>query len=154
MVNLSVKQTSFQSSRAIFPNIQNKGCSVIKTLSFIVPGRAVPCVRTTQRQKYVCKYYARYQDYKAFFGMIAKHARNKHKGDFYADKGTPVALEAIVYLAGKRRVDVDNLLKTFMDACNQMVWNDDSQVQRAYVEKEFAESAGQERVEITITMLD
>jgi len=85
--------------------------------------------------------------------MIANHAKNKHKGGWYAEKGTQVAFDAIVFLAGQRRVDADNLMKTFMDACNQVVWNDDSQVWDARVRKKFAEGAGQERVEITVTKI-
>ena len=119
-------------------------------LHFIVPGRAVAAVRTTQRQKFVCKYYALYQAYKTFFTLIAKHAQAKRKEGWYAEKGVPVAIDVVVSLAGNRGVDVDNLLKSFMDASNGVLWHDDSQVWNASIEKIVAEGAGQEQVEITV----
>lgn len=34
------------------------------SITFSVPGKAVPCVRTTQKQKWVSKSYKRYEDYR------------------------------------------------------------------------------------------
>lgn len=122
-------------------------------LKFIVPGRAVPAVRTTNRQKFVCKNYARYRDYKDFFQMIAVNTQNKLPDGWYAEKDERVAIDVKVYLAGKRRVDADNLLKTMMDACNGYIWHDDSQVWDARVRKREADGVGRERAEIKIIKL-
>jgi len=122
-------------------------------LQFTVPGRPVPAVRTTQRQKFVDPRYAKYRDYKDYFAMLAQHELNKHRLASFS-KDEPIVFNAKVYLYSKRRVDVDNLLKSFFDASNRILWHDDSQVVKASVEKIFVSKKDEERVEISMSLLN
>lgn len=121
-------------------------------LEFIVMGRPVPAVRTTGRQKYICPYYKRYQIYKDHFREVA--TSTKRLDGFVLFKENYISFSAKAYIKGKRRMDVDNLLKSFMDACNETVWVDDSQVVKAYVEKNSVASSEEERVEVKINTSD
>jgi Holliday junction resolvase RusA-like endonuclease len=53
-------------------------------------------------------------------------------------KGATYALGVIAYVPDLRRRDVDNLLKSVMDAGNGIVWADDSQVTIATVARELS----------------
>jgi Holliday junction resolvase RusA-like endonuclease len=119
-------------------------------LSFVIPGRPCAFVRTTQRQQFRDKYYARYRDYKEYFGSLAKEAIQKYPS-FYCDKGTDVELHAVAFIRGRRRIDADNLLKSFMDSMNAIIWNDDSQVVKATIEKCSVKSEKDERVEVRVS---
>ena len=118
-------------------------------LSFLVPSRPVPYVRTTRRQMFRDQYYARYRDYKEYFSTIAQEALSRYPS-FYCDKGVPVEFEAIAYLRGRRRIDADNLLKGFFDSCNSVIWHDDSQVVKATIEKVSVGNEQDERVEVKV----
>jgi Holliday junction resolvase RusA-like endonuclease len=119
-------------------------------LSFIVPGRAVPFVRTTTRQQFRDPYYARYRDYKDYFSTIATQAISNHPS-FYCDKGTPVELSIVSFIRGRRRIDADNLLKSFMDSMNSIIYHDDSQVVKATIEKVSVKKEENERVEVRVS---
>ena len=71
------------------------------------PGRAVAYVRTTQRQKFVCERYKKYARFKDDLAMIAK-AQSR---GVYFEKGTAIHLIAEVYIKGRRRIDVEDLIK-------------------------------------------
>lgn len=43
-------------------------------------------------------------------------------------------VRVVFHLAGRRRVDVDNLVKTALDACNGIAWRDDCQVTLLHAE--------------------
>ena len=59
------------------------------------------------------------------------------------DGGATYALGVIAYVPDMRRRDIDNLLKSVMDAGNGIVWADDSQVTIATVARELSrESPG------------
>jgi len=47
----------------------------------------------------------------------------------------PIVLDADFFLGNRRKVDWDNLSKLVCDALNGIVWDDDSQIVRAYVGK-------------------
>jgi Holliday junction resolvase RusA-like endonuclease len=48
-----------------------------------------------------------------------------------------VAINIIMYFDDARKHDWDNYHKLSMDACNGIVWDDDSQVVEAHVFKEY-----------------
>ena len=119
-------------------------------LSFVVPSRAVPFVRTTRRQMFRDPYYARYHDYKEYFAEMARQALQKFPS-FYCDKGIPVQFESIVFIRGRRRMDLDNILKGQWDAMTSVIWHDDSQVVKATIEKVSVKKEQDERVEVKVT---
>lgn len=119
-------------------------------LTFIVPQRPCAFVRTTQRQQFRDKYYARYRDYKEYFGTFAQQAIQKYPS-FYCDKGTDVELYTVAFIRGRRRIDADNLLKSFMDSMNAIIYQDDSQVVKATIEKRSVKKEEDERVEVIVT---
>jgi Holliday junction resolvase RusA-like endonuclease len=80
---------------------------------------------------------------------VAKEALQKFPS-FYCDRGTAVEFEAVAYLRGRRRIDADNLLKSFMDSMNSIIYHDDSQVVKATVEKRSVDKEENERVEVAI----
>lgn len=47
-------------------------------------------------------------------------------------------------------MDIDNIIKALFDSCNQVLWNDDSQVSYVNCKKEHVGKSEEERVEITI----
>jgi Holliday junction resolvase RusA-like endonuclease len=42
----------------------------------------------------------------------------------------------LIFRTKKRSVDIDNLAKLVLDACNDFVWNDDSQIDQLHIEVE------------------
>ena len=118
-------------------------------LSFTVPSRPVAYVRTTRRQMHADPYYAKYRDYKQYFSTMALQALQKDRS-FYCDERCMVRFEAVVYLKKGRRIDIDNILKTFFDGCNKIIWDDDSQVVQAYIEKVYIPKESDEYVEVRI----
>lgn len=121
-------------------------------LQFTIPGRPIPAVRTTQRQKFVDPRYAKYRDYKEYFAMLAQQELNKHHLPRFS-KDEDVVFNAKIYLYSKRRIDIDNLLKSFFDASNSILWYDDSQVVKASVEKIYVGKKDEERVEVLVSLL-
>ena len=67
-------------------------------------------------------------------------------------KGKPLAgdIEIIIriYFGTKRKVDWDNYHKLSMDAMNKRVWIDDSQIQRATVEKGYDKLSPRTEIEV------
>ncbi len=53
------------------------------------------------------------------------------------------------YAADKRRRDIDNLIKLIFDACNKVIFDDDSQIVRVIAAKERCEK-NEERTEVEI----
>jgi Holliday junction resolvase RusA-like endonuclease len=68
------------------------------------------------------------------------------------DGGATYALGVIAYVPDLRRRDVDNLLKSVMDAGNGIVWADDSQVTIATVAREL--SRERPGIEIAVKRLE
>jgi Holliday junction resolvase RusA-like endonuclease len=52
-------------------------------------------------------------------------------------------------LKDKRRVDLDNLSKAILDACNGIVWVDDKQI----IDLHLTKRTGQEKPGVTVTVL-
>lgn len=48
---------------------------------------------------------------------------------------TPINLTVQLYYNDKRRRDIDNPLKLLFDCCNGIIWKDDCQIERLYIEK-------------------
>lgn len=118
-------------------------------LSFVVPNRPVAYVRTTRRQMFRDPYYAKYRDYKDYFAEMARQALQKFPS-FYCHQGVPVEFESIVYIRGRRRMDLDNILKGQWDAMTSVIWHDDSQVVKATIEKVSVSKEQEERVEVKV----
>ena len=60
----------------------------------------------------------------------------------------PLEIYIRLYFGTKRKSDWDNFHKLSMDALNKAVWLDDSQIQKAYVEKAYDKE--NPRIEIDI----
>jgi Holliday junction resolvase RusA-like endonuclease len=66
-----------------------------------------------------------------------------------APNESPVAVELSLFRRDRRRVDVDNLAKTVLDALIGQVLVDDAQVQRLVVDVHY--NSGHPRTEIRVT---
>lgn len=102
-------------------------------MKIVIPGRAIPHKRMTQRGKFVKKDAQRYLAYKDLIGYTA---RPKFKN--VSDKDIEIGVK--VYLYGKTTPmgldgDVSNYLKTAEDGLNGIAYTDDRQIIRAYAEK-------------------
>jgi len=112
-----------------------------------IVGRPIPFKRTTQRQKWVDKSYHKYRDYKTH---IKECILEVIEGSF---KDCTVRVSVNVYLAGGgmylmgRDGDIDNYIKTALDAMNNIVFLDDRQVMAVCGRKRQCEK-GNERMEI------
>jgi Holliday junction resolvase RusA-like endonuclease len=92
-------------------------------------------------------------DYKATLRMAAQQA---YKGPPLEG---PLSMTIIFYFASKRKQaivkttkpDLDNLVKSTLDAMNGLTFKDDSQVCKMHVEKWHSGSHEQPRVEIVIS---
>lgn len=100
---------------------------------------------------YVDVNYFKYRDYKNTVSWEAKICLSKLSEHY--DREGPMQFEGKAYLHGRRRIDIDNILKALFDGCNKIVWRDDSQVTKATIEKIGIRKAEVERVEIVITLI-
>lgn len=91
-----------------------------------------PCVYMTKEGKDLKEYYQ-------------IQARIQHKADPTPD---PVEIEVKLYFGTKRKSDWDNFHKLSMDALTDVVWIDDSQIQKATVYKLY--DRDNPRIEIKI----
>lgn len=96
---------------------------------FWADGRPVPkqSVRKGRGMWYTPKRQSDWQQY------IGWHARMQMAGAELMD--APLIVKIIFHLPDHRRVDLDNLAKPVLDACNGVVWKDDSQIMRLVLEK-------------------
>jgi crossover junction endodeoxyribonuclease RusA len=116
---------------------------VIQIIKFTVPGRVVPAVRTTQKQKFVDARFQRYRSFKQHFAWYAKRATSKRIEG-------PVRVKVIVYTQGNKVADVDNLAKSLMDSSNGICWCDDKQVVDLRIQRIKVKHKTDERAEIEI----
>jgi len=63
----------------------------------------------------------------------------------------PIEVEAKLYFGTKRKVDIDNFQKLWMDAGNGILWEDDVLIQKLTVSKHYDKS--NPRIEILIKKL-
>lgn len=83
--------------------------------TFTIPGHPIPCVRTTQKQKWVSESYKKYQGYKsrvnAFLtGEILKQYKKLIKIT------SEVSINCTFYISNGVRGDIDNLVKGIFDS--------------------------------------
>ena len=114
----------------------------MKICKFVVPGRAIPAVRMTQKTKW-SKYAQRYLNYKSQVGWAAKQS---YKGDPVT---SDVSVEIDFYLSGGNQGDIDNYFKSITDSLNKIVYVDDRQVKKMIARKIECEKKD-ERVEVEI----
>lgn len=116
-----------------------------------VPGRAVPIVRTTQKQKYVSASYARYSAYKQF---VKWSVLSQTKAFF--EKGVKLEVGIVAYLHGGGMFDlgndpdIDNIIKGILDSLNKVLFFDDRQVMKVTGEKKRCATPGSQKVVINI----
>lgn len=108
--------------------------------NFVVPGRAIPAVRMTQRSKFTPRA-RRYLQYK---NQVAWTAKAGFKGKVTK---RDVGIKMDVYLNGGVQGDLDNYLKSIADSLNKIVYVDDRQIKEMFARKIEDEN---ERVEVTV----
>jgi Holliday junction resolvase RusA-like endonuclease len=115
-------------------------------MKFIVLGNPIP------KQSYRAKAGGGYQpkrltEWQENIGWVAKEAMGIRP---------PIKSDAEVWIAfyrkDNRRVDLDNLSKAVLDACNGIIWEDDRQVTQLHLSK--YKDKDNPRVEITIWRID
>lgn len=96
--------------------------------SFQIPGKPQPAVRMTQKSKFKNVYAQRYLVYKQLVGTIAKEAM--HKANIWEPLEGNIFISINIHLMkpDKRRWDIDNVVKSILDGCNHIAWQDDKQV--------------------------
>lgn len=133
-----------------------KGVSDI--INFIVEGKPVPAQRMTQRGKFVKKNAQRYMNYKSAVKLVARSymARNKIEPlqeqlkvsiDFYYQIPKSYTKKQIKEIEDSDGVvrprsqgDLDNLIKSITDACNNICYRDDIQIAEIQARKLYGES--------------
>ncbi len=123
------------------------------SLTFSIPGRAKPCVRTTQKQKWVDKNYKEYEVYKSRIKENALGAMLQERVSQITD---PVGITASVFIKGKNRGDIDNYCKSILDGIQatkrnpQGLIKNDRQVESIAVDLFSVEKEEDQRVEVTL----
>jgi Holliday junction resolvase RusA-like endonuclease len=111
-------------------------------LSFTVPGRCIPCPRPRTVRGGRAYYSKRYTDWRASARVEALKAC-----------GRPLSFEPVelsVWFCGTRaNADIDNLLKSVMDAIQGVLIADDKQVQVVSARKEPADGEPSTYVELS-----
>ena len=117
-----------------------------------IPLKAMGAVRMTQRGKFVNKQAIKYLNYKS---AIRISAQSQYKGELIDE---PIEVECRFYFAPPKsytktklkqitskqmlytkKPDVDNLFKGVTDALNGVIYNDDSQIVKATMYKEYSD---------------
>mgnify|MGYP005860227411 CR=1 FL=1 len=106
-------------------------------INFHVAGTPVP-----KQSFHIGKYGNGYRDHRvsAWQKEIAWVARAAMRG--LAPFREHLAVRLSFVLPTRRRVDLDNLSKAVLDACNGIVWIDDRQVTELHLRKTVGEDAG------------
>ena len=73
--------------------------------------------------------------YEGFVRLTSLAAVRRIGWPFATD--APCLVKLVAYLPDLRRRDLDNIAKAILDACNGVVWADDSQVQLLSVQREL-----------------
>ena len=127
-------------------------------IHFKIEGKPVPAQRMTQRGKFVKKNAQRYLNYKSFVKWTAQSYMNKHQLgqiqgqikvsiDFYYQipkSYTKKQIKEIQDSNGavrpKSQGDLDNLIKSITDACNNICYRDDIQISEIQARKLYGKS--------------
>lgn len=106
-------------------------------VDFTIPGPPVPAQRVRKGKKrsgapvwYLPEPSASYQTHVA---TIARAAASMVKPSWRADCER-FGVELFFYKSDRRHRDIDNLMKNILDACNKVLYVDDSRIVRAYIE--------------------
>lgn len=122
-------------------------------ISFVVPGTPIPKARPRVYGKRTITD-PRTVAYEALVRMHALKARQLAKRSGIA---WPLNAEYRVsirfFVPDKRRRDVDNLLKSVLDACNAVLWDDDSQVSHIEAARQPAGLRGAEAAVLVEVLL-
>ncbi|MDR7574212.1 MAG: RusA family crossover junction endodeoxyribonuclease [Armatimonadota bacterium] len=102
-----------------------------QVLLVVMPGDPIPASRPGWRKgrAYTNRRYGRYRDALA---DLMRDAAVWQRDGVDGLGGGEYGIRALFFRGTRRRVDVDNLLKTCMDAGTGVVWRDDSQVVEAF----------------------
>ena len=118
------------------------------TIEFTVPGRPVPMARprVTSRGTFTPKDCVAY---KKVVSMVARNAMRTAEAEMFDGEPLECRVRFIFPLPKSRknpyatsRPDLDNLYKSVTDAMNGIVYKDDSQIVRAFVEKAYEINGG------------
>ncbi|KKN71842.1 hypothetical protein LCGC14_0416960 [marine sediment metagenome] len=92
-------------------------------LNLTIEGEPIACARP-RLGKYGTYIPAKNQEY---YDLVGWHIKNVYQGNI--DTDACFGLRVIFFRSNRQRVDIDNLLKSIMDAITKVqVWGDDSQV--------------------------
>lgn len=83
----------------------------------------------------------------AYENTVRWHFKKELK-DREPDKASTFGVKAVFYRSTRHRIDIDNMLKSILDAANKLVWEDDKQVSEICARLELA--SPDPRVEIII----
>lgn len=94
-----------------------------KSVSLCFLGQPIPCVRTTRKSLWTERS-LRYAEYKKSLALFIQ----AHRPGIFTGR---LGLSAVFVRADNRRCDIDNLLKSLMDAFNLSgIVSDDSQIKK------------------------
>ena len=115
-------------------------------ITFVVEGPPVPWQRASGRggKRFTPAKTRAYQQKLAWHMLRARPAGWPLNGEYVLDVG--------FWFGDRRRRDVDNCLKSIMDAGNGVLWADDSQVRRLGAGREL--DAARPRAEIWVEVVD
>lgn len=103
------------------------------SLAFEVPGPVVPWQRTASvNGRRITP--ARQRDYQERVRWMALRAREEQRAPWPLDDATRYRVHVSVFRDGKR-FDLDNAIKTVLDAGNGVLWRDDWQVWSASADR-------------------
>lgn len=120
------------------------------TLQFVVPGAPVPKARPRVFGKRTIT------DPRtvAYEGLVRMHALKARQSLRVSGIAWPLdaeySVELGLYLPTRRRLDGDNCEKSMLDACNAVLWDDDSQISRCTWERWTGVEEPRATVRVTI----
>lgn len=115
-------------------------------LRFVVPGAPVPkqSFRVSGKGGYRSPRVSAWQDEVGYYARMAAQG--------YAPFSGPLRVEMRFHLSHRRRVDLDNLSKAVLDACNGVIYEDDKQVVELHLYKQV-QPGGKSCVQVIIEEL-
>lgn len=105
---------------------------------FTIPGPPVPKGRARTFMKggrAITTTPPRTRRYEKHVRACAKDAAER--SHFYALRGDRLNVELLVYVDNRRRTDIDNLGKAVLDGCNGVIWDDDEQIDRLLILRQY-----------------